>query len=111
MNGEILIPLGFFAMVVAIVYLALRQRERMKMINQGMDPAASNTGLESTLQLRLGLIFIGIAVGFLLGDIFSSLHWLKEWVAYISMVTILTGIALIVSYYLINKIPPRDRKE
>lgn len=36
MNGEdVLIPLGFFAMVVSIVYLALRQKERMSLIARG----------------------------------------------------------------------------
>ncbi|GAB6278867.1 MAG: hypothetical protein STSR0006_08660 [Lentimicrobium sp.] len=100
MNGEILIPLGFFAMVVAIVYLALKQKERMAMIHRGMDPSLSNIDNSSVHQLRLGLIFIGIALGFLLGDVFSSLHWLEEWVAYVSMVSIFTGIAFVLGYYL-----------
>jgi hypothetical protein len=109
MNGtEIFVPLGFFGMVIAIIYLFVRQKERMALINRGLDGNYFRTGCESLQQLKWGLISIGVALGILLGDIFTSLNLLEDWVAYFSMTFIFGGIALILSYFVSKRIPPRN---
>lgn len=112
MNGaEIFIPLGFFAMVVTIVYLFIRQKERMTLIERGHPGNYFRTGCESIQYLKWGLIMIGLAIGILLGDVFTALNLLEEWVAYFSMVFIFGGLALVLSYHISKRIPPRNAGE
>lgn len=111
MAVEVLIPLGMFAMIYGIVYLTIRKRERMMLIERGMDIDSFRRHDESMMQLKWGLLLIGVAIGFLLGDIFSSKGWLEDWVAYFSMTFIFGGIALVISYFLARKCPEKQKPE
>lgn len=110
MNGsEVLIPLGFFTMVVVIVYLALRQKERMTLIARGLNPDEIPSGCESALQLKAGLFLIGLALGVISGDIMAHYSHLEPWASHLSMISIFTGSALLLSYFLLKKFPPSKR--
>lgn len=112
MNGEdVLIPLGFFAMVVSIVYLALRQKERMSLIARGLNPDDMSGGCESALQLKAGLFLIGLALGVLSGDIMANYSKLEPWASHLSMICIFTGGALLLSYFLLKKYSPNKRRQ
>ncbi len=112
MNGsEVLIPLGFFTMVVIIIYLALRQKERMTLINRGINPDEMRGGCESALQLKAGLFLIGLALGVLSGDIMASYTKLEPWASHLSMICIFTGGAILLSYFLLKKFPPSNNQQ
>ena len=99
---EILVPLGFFAMIVAIVYLVIRKRERLTLIQHGADASSLKMDKESNGPLKFGLLLIGIAVGILLGNVLSAATSMQDEVAYFSMTFICGGISLLI-YYFINK--------
>jgi len=103
MEEGILVPLGVFAMVFGIVYLNIRKKERMMLLEKGMDIDTFRKEDENMLQLKWGMLLIGVAIGLLLGDIFAAKGLLEDWVAYFSMTFIFGGIALVTSYFVAKK--------
>jgi len=53
--------------------------------------------------LRYGMLFIGVGVGILLGNILAVTTNLHEEVSYFSMIFLCGGIALVLNYILDNK--------
>lgn len=111
MAEGILVPLGVFAMVYGIVYLNIRKKERMMLLERGLDIDTFRRQDENQLQLKWGLLLIGVAVGLLLGDIFAAQGWLQDWVAYFSLTFIFGGIALIASYFIGKKCPENENQK
>jgi hypothetical protein len=114
--NELLVPLGFFALVFGLVYLYItsRNKERMALIEKGASATLFNTGKTNggffgkLPTLKLGMFFIGIALGTLIGNILASTTVINEDVAYVSMIFLFGGLAL-VSYYLVaNRIQKQD---
>jgi O-antigen/teichoic acid export membrane protein len=99
---EILVPLGFFAMVVAIIYLLVRKKERLALIQNGADASTLKMDKTSNDSLKFGLLLIGIALGILLGNLLAEYASMQEEVAYFSMTFICGGISLLI-YYVMNK--------
>jgi hypothetical protein len=112
MADDILIPLSFFAAVVLILYFYFRarNRERMAMIEKGKDLDLSKMKFENVNKywpLKLGIFFIGISIGVLLGNILEANIDIEEPVAYLSMIFLFGGIALVVG----NIIKPGKNRE
>ena len=107
---EILVPLGSFAMIVAIVYLVVRKKERMTLIQHGADASSLKMDKESNGALKFGLLLIGVSVGILLGNIISETTYMQEEVAYFSMTLICGGISLLI-YYFISKQQAKKEKD
>jgi uncharacterized membrane protein YjfL (UPF0719 family) len=99
---EILVPLGFFAMVFGIVYILVRKKERITLIQHGADAKSLKMDKQSNDSLKFGLLLIGIAVGILLGNLMAASSDLQEEVAYFSMTFLCGGISLLI-YYFLNK--------
>ena len=68
MDAEFLIPisisLGLFAMIFGIFYI--RNRERMAMIERGMDPRSYKAQPAPYQNLKWGLLLVGAGTGLLL---------------------------------------------
>lgn len=99
---EILVPLGFFGGIVAIVYLLVRKKERLTLIQNGADASTLKMDKTSNDSLKFGLLLIGIALGILLGNVLAEYTSMQEEVAYFSMTFICGGISLLI-YYVMNK--------
>ncbi|HEX2899954.1 MAG TPA: DUF6249 domain-containing protein, partial [Bacteroidia bacterium] len=103
MNPEVFVPVAMFASIFGIlyVYLMTRNRERMAMIEKGADPTLFRTPLrQGRFSLKFGLLFVGIALGILMGAILTAtVPSLSEEAANFSMIFLFGGIALIVSHY------------
>lgn len=99
---EILVPLGFFAMVLAIVYLGIRKKERMALIEKGADASTFVKKSSGNSSLKWGLLLVGVALGMLIGNWLAETSSFQgeEEVAYFSMVFLFGGIALVVNYFL-----------
>lgn len=69
MTIAVLVPISMFALIFGIFYL--RAKEKMAMIERGMDPSAGIKPLNSNYMLRLGLIVIGTGIGFLIATIIN----------------------------------------
>jgi hypothetical protein len=98
---EFLIPIAFFAAVVLSLYFYFRARnkERLALIEKGRDLDISKMKWGTNNHywpLKTGLFFIGISLGLLFGYILEKNVDIHEPVAYLSMMFLFGGIALVV---------------
>jgi len=107
---EILVPLGFFAMVFGIVYILARRKERLTLIQHGADAKTLKLDKQSNDSLKFGLLLIGVAVGILLGNLMVESSNLQEEVAYFSMTFLCGGISLLI-YYFLNKYQNKQNEQ
>jgi len=101
---EVLIPFGFFGMIILLVYLSYRKKMRMAMIERGLDPNSLDNFKKSNTTVKFGLFLAAIGLGVLIANGITAMGWLSEEVAFLSMVFIFGGAALIGGGFL-------DRKE
>jgi len=92
-----------FGAIVAIVYLGNRKKERMAMLERGVDPSKFlSSGKSSAQSLKYGTLLIGIGLGILVGrfltytDAFRS----EKEAAYFSAIFLFGGAALVISYFI-----------
>lgn len=96
--NDFLITATVFATIYGIVYLFIRKRERMALLNRGLDPRSFEKPESSFSSLKFGLLFTGIGTGLLLANILVSQHIMNPDAAYFSLVSLFGGIALIIDY-------------
>ncbi|MCX6277392.1 MAG: hypothetical protein NT004_04775 [Bacteroidetes bacterium] len=101
MKIEILILIAFFAMFYGVVYLLVRLKERLTLIQKGANATIFDSSKQPS-SLKLGLVLVGLGVGILLGKILSMNTYLDEELAIFSMVLLFGGIGLVI-YHLIAK--------
>ncbi len=93
-----------FGFAYAVIHLLIRRKERMALIEKGIDAPLFNPKPKiNVLALKFGLLFIGVAVGLLLGSLLVELTTLNDEAAYFSMVFLFGGIGLVVSHFLEKK--------
>src|ERR1700754_3747729 len=98
----IIISLGFFAMIFGIFYLY--KRERMAMIERGMDPRRYKPQSAPYQNLKWGLLLIGAGLGLFLAYVldrttFKNVDFDDSNVAiYFAMIAIFGGLGLFASY-------------
>jgi hypothetical protein len=103
----IIISLGFFGMIFGIVYLY--KRERMAMIERGMDPRRYKPQSAPYQNLKWGLLLIGAGLGLFLAyvldrTIFKTTDYDDGNVAiYFAMIAIFGGLGLFASYRIEKK--------
>jgi len=101
----IIVPLGLFAMIFSIVYL--RNRERMAMIERGMDPRNYKPRPVAHQNLKWGLLLIGAGLGLFLAYILSYSLFAREDdgnpALYFSLIAIFGGAGLFISYLIEKK--------
>jgi hypothetical protein len=105
MMTGIIISLGLFAMIFGIIYLA--KRERMAMIERGMDPRRYKPQSAPFHTLKWGLLLIGAGVGLFLAyvcdyTIFSHMEDGSPAV-YFSLIAIGGGSGLFASFRMEKK--------
>jgi uncharacterized membrane protein len=103
----IIISLGFFGMIFGIVYLY--KRERMAMIERGMDPRRYKPQSAPYQNLKWGLLLIGAGLGLFLAyvmdrTIFKTTDYDDGNVAiYFALIAIFGGLGLFASYRIEKK--------
>jgi len=102
MTTEFLIPIAFFAMVYGIVYLLVRRKERVALIEKGADASIFESSKQPS-SLKWGLLLVGIGTGILLGKILAVYTTLQEEPAFFSMICLFGGIGLIIYHLIANK--------
>ena len=113
MEPGILVPIAFFTMVFGIVYIVVRKRERMLLIQRGADASAFESKRNETATLKWGLLFLGIGIGILLGRVFAAYTCLGEEASYFSMICLFGGLSLVIYHFLTRKmekqnLPPKE---
>jgi hypothetical protein len=104
--------IALFAAIFGAVYLhyTTRNKERMALIEKGADASLFNTGKEGRritfawgkFTLKVGMLFMGIALGILVGASFYNLGILEEEISYTSMIFFFGGLSLVL-FYLIDR--------
>ena len=105
----ILVPIALFAMVFGIVYLA--KRERMAMIERGMDPRRYKPQSAPFQNLKWGLLLIGSGAGLFLAyildkTVFSRIGQIDDGgnkAIYFALIAIFGGLGLFLSYRIEKK--------
>jgi len=104
----ILVPISMFAMVFGIVYLS--KRERMAMIERGMDPRLNKpkSSGHNTIALTSGLLLIGAGIGLFLAywldhTVFKSFNEEDNPAIYFALIAIFGGAGLFLSYHIEKK--------
>lgn len=95
-----------FGAIVVIVYLSLRKKERMAMLDRGVDASVFLVPQKKGSQaLKYGTLLIGVALGILLGKLLATTEafMYEEEAAYFSMIFLFGGISLVISYFLEKK--------
>jgi hypothetical protein len=111
----ILVPIALFAMIFGIVYLA--KRERMAMIERGMDPRRYKSQSAPYETLKAGLLFIGAGFGLFLAylldhTLFSKIGEDDANVAiYFALIAIFGGSGLFLSYMIEKKNNDKDNNK
>jgi hypothetical protein len=108
MNAEVMIPISLFAMVFGIVYLAIRRKERMALIEKGLSADVLEAHKRAPSTLKWGMVFLGVGIGILLGRILAEYTMLGEEESFFSMVFLFGGLALLIYYFIEKKL---ERKE
>jgi hypothetical protein len=110
----IIVSLGLFFMVFGIVYL--NKREKLAMIERGMDPRSYKPQAAPYQNLKWGLLLIGSGIGLFLAFIldhfaFHSIDFEDNtFFLYLSLIAIFGGAGLFLSYR-IEKKEVLDREE
>jgi hypothetical protein len=105
--------IALFAAVFGIMYVfyTVRNKERMALIEKGADATLFNTGKEaskrsfswSKFTLKAGMLFMGIAVGIIVGAILSDAGILNEDANYPAMIFFFGGLSLVLFYVIDRK--------
>ncbi|MCD6179334.1 MAG: hypothetical protein J7K39_05465 [Bacteroidales bacterium] len=99
----VLVPLGFFLFIIILVYLGNQKKIRLSLINKGLDPNTFKNENHQNTALRTGIFMSAIGVGILVANGIAALGWLSQDVAFLSMLFIFGGLALIGSGFLNRK--------
>ena len=105
-----IVSLVFFGTVFGIVYvyLSTRNKERLALIEKGVDATLFNhkgRGFSiAKFILNLALLLIGIGIGIFLGFFLSSALDIKEEVAMPSMLFIFGGLGLVAGFFVTRKL-------
>jgi len=96
----IFVLLIIFGFIYGIVALSIRRKERQVMIEKGVDASVFTPKRNTSVTLKFGLLFVGLAIGIILGNILYHTGVMDEESAYFSMIFLFGGIALIVDFFI-----------
>lgn len=112
MDAEFLIPISLFAMIYGIVYVIVRRKERLALIEKGADASLFETRKNVPTTLKWGMFLVGIGIGILLGRIFAHYTALGEEASFFSMITLFGGLSLVLYHFIAQrmekKVQPKE---
>lgn len=107
---EIFVPLSFFGAVVAIIYLNIRKKERMALLQFGKDASVFRTTRSTNPSLKYGLLLVFLGVALLIANYMATNGIMQEEPAYFSMLSLGAGLSLLI-YYFLDRKAPEDQDE
>ncbi|WP_300568272.1 DUF6249 domain-containing protein [Flavobacterium sp.] len=112
MLADILIPISFFSAVFGVMYLYLstRNRERLALIEKGVDASIFMPGTKSkspfykVILLNLALLLMGIGIGAFTALLLSTYTSLNESGIYPATIFTMAGAALFIGFNMTKKL-------
>ena len=112
--GEVLIPLIIFSVIFGIVFIVIsaRNRERMAMIDKGINPKDFIT--QKTYRpnshgiLKWALLLVGLGFGLFIGSLLETYTEIPEEPAYFGSALFFGGIGLVVAFLVSRKAEDKD---
>lgn len=101
--SDVFVPLGFFAMIVALVYLRQRNRERLRLIEKGMDAKSFEMPVSPIRSLKWGIILVGLGVGMLIANALARTVYFSTEEAYFAMLFLFGGAGLLIFHFIAGK--------
>jgi membrane associated rhomboid family serine protease len=92
-----------FGAIVAIVYLGNRKKERMAMLEKGVDPSVFlRSGKNSFQSLKYGMLLIGLGLGIMVGKFLTYTEAFRneKEAAYFAAIFLFGGAALVFFYFM-----------
>jgi len=89
-----------FGSILTIVYLGIRKKERMAMLEKGVDASYFVKKKTGDPGLKFGLLFIGVALGIFSGSLVHQEFGMQEEPAHFSMIFLFAGLALVISHFI-----------
>lgn len=112
MNGDILVPMSMFLAIFGVVYLYLssRNRERLALIEKGVDASIFMPGVKSgpsmykVILLNLALLLMGIGIGAFVALLLTTYTTLNESGVYPATIFTMAGASLFVGFNMTKKL-------
>lgn len=99
----ILVTAIIFSFAYGALKLFIQKKERIMLIEKGIDAPSFHSQPKGVLALKLGLLFIGVAIGMIIGAVLVETTTLHEEASYFSMIFLFGGIGLVISHFLEKK--------
>jgi len=107
MLTEILVPISIFAAIFGIVFViaTARNRERMAMIEKGVNPKDfMNTSKPSVYGiLKWALLLAGLGLGLFIGSLLETYTQIQEEPAYFASALFFGGLGLVIAFLISKK--------
>ncbi len=103
---DIFISLGVFAAAFGIVYVAVtaKNRERLAMIDKGINPFEHKKVKSNTyVLLKWSMLIIGLGLGVFIGSLFASYTTLQDEAAYFGSILLFGGMGLLIAFLMSKK--------
>ena len=105
--SEVLIPLIVFVAIFGVVYVfvSARNRERMAMIEKGVDPKDFITRNKISMYavLKWALLLVGIGFGLFIGSLLETYTQIADGPAYFATALFFGGIGLAAAFFIQKK--------
>jgi len=101
----IIINLALFTLIILAIYYSVkaRNRERMALIEKGVDISEIYKKKEGYGFFKFGMILMGLGVGLFLGVLLSKFEFIPAVAAYFSMILLGGGAGIIFANILVQK--------
>ena len=105
----LLIPLGFFLAVFAILYVywTTRTKERLALVEKGMDAGIFKGECSQLALVKWGIFLIALGLGVVVGSTLTNV--MDEVVAYFTGILVLGGVGLIVAYLVTSALLKKNK--
>jgi hypothetical protein len=102
---SIFVTLIIFGFIFGIIYIHNRRKERMSLLDRGLEGDYFEKGKtpKKILNLKFGLLSIALGGGILIARIFEFYGIMKE-EGYFAMIFLFGGISLVIYYFLEKRI-------
>ena len=107
MLTEILVPISIFAATFGIIFVIVtaRNRERMSMIEKGVNPQDFMSKSKPSVYgiLKWALLLVGLGFGLFIGSLLETYTQIQEEPAYFASTLFFGGLGLVVAFIITKK--------